>query len=140
VFLKNKTATLKRLGYYNDYSDDLPINLASQEKERRVYLQSHKSLFTLRYATYESEDNYQLNVKNKIEKGHGYELSIQEDHRYTLYYKKVLLLQGTWSRNGNELALYDESLQHTFYALIGDEKLISKYLPGEYDAIELKVQ
>ena len=144
VFLKDMTFIYDRgsdsadMNFWRMTTND--INYISQKKEREVYQQLHKDLYPphLYLGTYESENNCQPNQRGEWEKGRGYELNIQENYQYTLYYNRILILQGTWKRVGNELALYDESLQHSFYLLIGQDGLISKYLPGEYRSCILK--
>jgi len=129
AFLNGDTA----IWYREEREWEFPISgkgTILQKKEREAYLQQHKHEYPIRYETYEGEYNWQPTIGAKWEKGYDYELNIQKNHQYTLHYYRRLILKGTWSRNGNEIALYDESLQHTFYLLVGKDELISKYLPG----------
>ncbi|MDD6211144.1 MAG: hypothetical protein PUB21_11135 [Bacteroidales bacterium] len=139
VLFKGKTFIYQQDSGEADFWEESRIDSISLKKERETYLQQHKALYPLHFGTYESERN---KINNRGERGEGndYELTLQADHRYTLHYKRIPLLQGSWQRNGNELQLYDESLRHTFYLLIGEEGLISKSLPGEYLGIVLKIR
>ena len=139
IFLLNKTGYEFGQSYEYNFKKT-GIDSITQKKEREAYLQLHKDSYPhpLYLGVYESENNCQPTRGGKLEKGHGYELNIQENFQYTLHYNRILILQGTWKRSGNELALYDESLQHSFYLLIGQDGLISKYLPGEYRGSILK--
>ncbi|MDR1602477.1 MAG: hypothetical protein LBS42_08625, partial [Tannerella sp.] len=66
-----------------------------------------------------------------------YRLNIREENNYSLHYKDILLPEGKWQRDKNVLALYDVHLQHSFYLLIDEKGLVSKYLPGEYQGCSL---
>ena len=140
VFLLNKTGYEFGETYEYEFEQKIGIDSIIQKKEREAYQQLYKDSYphSLYLGIYESENNCQPNQRGEWEKGYDYELNIQENFQYTLHYNRILILQGTWKRVGNELALYDESLQHSFYLLIGRDGLISKYLPGEYRGSILK--
>ncbi|GHT48816.1 hypothetical protein AGMMS49982_00860 [Bacteroidia bacterium] len=50
---------------------------------------------------------------------------------------KFLLTMASLLLAANSFAKVDSHLQHSFYVLISKEKLISKYLPGEYRGLFL---
>ena len=86
--------------------------------ERKNYKRLNKNLFSFDLGTY----------KNK----QGFCLNIQQNNSYKLVFKNIILSEGQWFREGNELSLFDITLKHSFYLLIDNQKLISKFLPGEY--------
>ena len=51
-------------------------------------------------------------------------LILQPDHRYRMLIYNIIMSNGTWSLQGNELVLYDEDLKCKFYAFIKKDKLI----------------
>jgi hypothetical protein len=128
VFLENRY-----LGFYsNNHETDCmnsKISPSKQQEEREKYNQSHEAVFPLRKGIYRSE-------------GYGdalncYRLNIREENGYSLHYKDILLSEGKWQRDKNVLELCDVHLQHSFYLLIDEKGLISKYLPGEYQSCAL---
>jgi hypothetical protein len=50
---------------------------------------------------------------------------------------KILISEGKWKRDGNELSLFDVGLQHPLYVLINEKSLISTYLQGDFKGILL---
>ena len=132
VFSLNKTARWVGKSF-EPISKQIGIDSIAQKKERESYLQLHKEPYPIEYGLYESKYNCQINEWGKWVRGNGLELTLEEDNRYTLCFKKILILQGTWQRNGNEIALYDENLNHTFYILVDRLGLNIKYLPGEFE-------
>jgi TonB family protein len=114
-------------------------NIKNQKQERSRYTQTHTTLYPVYYATYESENNTIVN-KEYYQTELGYELKIQKENKYALYYKGILISEGQWKRNGNELSLFDVNLQHFFYVLTGEKGLISKYLPGDYRGMYLFIK
>ncbi|MCL1932218.1 MAG: hypothetical protein FWF53_00175 [Candidatus Azobacteroides sp.] len=151
LFMQKDIKVEKGFGFLEDkifircYDNDNPnyINLQiepeKQKTERYAYQKSHKTLYPIYYGTYESLDNtYQDDKYGIYETGRSYELQIKkEENKYLLYYKQILISEGTWKRDRNELSLFDENLQHSFYVLITEKGLISKYLPGEYKSCSL---
>jgi hypothetical protein len=111
--------------------------LIEQKQERQAYKQINKTMCHIYYGTYRSENNFVKYDKGIYETGRGYELKIMQEHKYVLYYKKILISEGKWDKNGNELALFDENLQHFFYVMVNKDGLISKYLPGDYKGCSL---
>jgi hypothetical protein len=132
TFMKNKIFIHQRDNYELECHTS-NINITKQKQERNTYQQSHKILYPIYYGTYESPDNTSRDDKYSIyETGLGYEVQIKKENKYSVYYKRILISEGTWERNRNELSLYDDNLQHPFYVLITEKGLVSKYLPGEY--------
>lgn len=131
-FLKDKSFSREIYNNENDYLTT-DITIEKQKQERNIYLKSHKRPYPVHYGIYESENNtFQDKEKNIHLTGLGYEIQLKKENKYTLHFKQILISEGIWNRNGNELSLFDETLQHSFYLLITDKGLISKYLPGEY--------
>jgi hypothetical protein len=135
LLLPNKTIKVKkgfafmRDRYFGTYGYDNEkdcwtrgISPSQQKEERAKYNREHETVFPLRTGFY-----YCTIIDNN-----GYLLNIQEDNGYTLSYLDILLSEWIWKREKNELSLYDVHLEHSFYLLIGENCLISKYLPGEY--------
>lgn len=121
-FLRNKCFIF----YGNNYDDGsicTDINTLTLQEERSSYKTSHKTIIPLFYGVYES--------------GGGFKLVIKPNNKYLLEYKSVVLSEGRWCRDGNEMELIDFDLKHPFYALINDKMLISKLLPGDYIGISL---
>ena len=59
-------------------------------------------------------------------------LNVRSDKQYILTYKNIILSEGMWKRQGNEILLFDVATKFFFYMLIDDNALISCLLPGEY--------
>jgi hypothetical protein len=137
AFMKNKD--LQYCGNIDKYQTRTVLyNITNQKRERQTYKQLHKTKYPLYYAIYESENNTVNDEKyGYFATGLGYELEFIKENKYRLLYKTILISEGTWKKDGNEIALFDSSLQHSFYVLISKEGLISKYLPGEYRSISL---
>ena len=93
------------------------------QKERKSYNISHNKLIPLYLGAFEG--------------GQGYKLSIQQNNKYKLEFKNIVLSEGKWCRNTNELELKDINLRCSFYLLINNKKLVSKLLPGEYKSCSL---
>lgn len=60
-----------------------------------------------------------------------FNLRVFRNKRYSLNFGGLIISKGFWSRDGNELVLYDNYLKRKFYMLIGKHILISKLLPGD---------
>jgi hypothetical protein len=54
-----------------------------------------------------------------------------------LEFKDIVLSEGKWCRNTNELELKDINLRCSFYLLIDNKKLVSKLLLGDYKSFLL---
>lgn len=136
-FLNNKIMTL----YPNNIQIDfppIPFNAAMQKQRREKYLRQYYFALPFTPGIYESE----YNTVNKgryttFETGLDYEINIMRNGSYVLQYKRITISGGTWERKGNEIVLFDESLKHHFHLLIGLKKLVSMYLPGEFNATTL---
>lgn len=137
VFLKDKVFHYRTTSAKTNY--DLPFyKIKNQKQERSTYKQLHKQLYPLSIGKYEEENNTVEDKEYNIyQTGLGYELDIKKEHSYIIYYKQLLLLEGQWKRNGNEIALFDSYLQHPFYVLLGKDCLISCYLPGDFHGMVL---
>lgn len=99
------------------------INAFMLQKERKSYNISHNKLIPLCLGVYED--------------GQGYKLSIQQNNKYKLEFKNIVLSEGKWCRNTNELELKDINLRCSFYLLIDNKKLVSKLLLGDYKSFLL---
>jgi len=64
---------------------------------------------------------------------YGFTLNIKCDRQYVFEYHGIILSEGTWSRNGNELVLVDTVLQYSFFVFIEKEGLNCLILPGNYN-------
>ncbi|GHT25941.1 hypothetical protein AGMMS4957_21300 [Bacteroidia bacterium] len=135
VFMKNKDFQYR--GNTDKYqARTILYSIANQKKERKLY--KKHPLYPFLPCIYESENN---TIDDKehgyFATGLGYELDFGEDNKYRLLYKSILIAEGKWEKAGNEIALFDFHLQHSFYVLISNGRLISKYLPGEYRGLFL---
>ncbi|MDD4921383.1 MAG: hypothetical protein PHS30_02780 [Bacteroidales bacterium] len=99
------------------------LNRHILQQERMKYMQLHKISIPLYSGVYEDVQ--------------GFNLNIQKDKKYKLWFKGILLSEGEWNRDGNELTLFDRTLRQPFYVLIGEKKLISSLLPGDYSQCSL---
>jgi hypothetical protein len=88
-----------------------------------------------------SQTKTEFNRSNKVENllncgiyvnEQGFSLYILQNKEYKLEFKNIILSKGMWSRDRNELVLFDITLKHKFFILIGEKVLISKLFPGEY--------
>ncbi|MDR1763386.1 MAG: hypothetical protein LBR64_05480 [Dysgonamonadaceae bacterium] len=98
---------------------------AEQQKERILYKKTHKTVYPFDLGSYN---------------GFFSQLNLQSDGRYTLYFYNVLISDGIWGKDENEIYLYDANLHHNFYVLVGDGKLIGKYLPGYFEGDNVLVK
>jgi TonB family protein len=121
AFIANKTFVYSWAA--NGETSPSELNSVKQYNDRTKYLQTHTTPESLYYGQYGGLSYYLLDL--------------QKDNRYTLHYKNILISIGTWEKSGNELALYDTSLQHKFYLMIEKNKLVSKYIPGDERGIVL---
>jgi len=119
----------KRFVYYNSITISEPKFLSSNidarmlQEERKSYKNRHITLVPLNFGIFENEQ--------------GFKLNIQQNNKYKLEFKNIILSEGEWNRDNNELELKDLNLKHSFYVLINDKKLISKLLPGDYKGFSL---
>ena len=102
TFLIGKVLTFDQ-DIYTKYMNPR-INPDMQQKNRTEYLRIHTDLYPFYYGKYESVFGYQLNLK--------------EDKQYTLFYKNVLISEGRWERQKNEVILFDTHLQHPSLAVV----------------------
>jgi TonB family protein len=121
IFLMRKVLTFDQDIYTKCMKPE--INPEKQQRSRAEYLRLHSTLYTFHYGQYGSVSAYQLDLKR--------------DKQYTLFYKDILISEGTWKRQGNEIILFDTHLQHSFYVLVGKDRLISCYLPGDFYGLSL---
>ena len=131
-----KDKCFKNLGSVYDNSNvynalgitkDMTLSL---EQERKEYLLSHSKAYPINIGKY-SDIGYAYSFKLNILADSTYSLELWMDGW------KVALFEGIWNRNCNELILYDNNLKCNFYMLIGENKLISKLLPGDYKGVTL---
>lgn len=117
----------KSFVYYNCITEPefiVPnINALILQEERKKYKKTHITLFPLNYGIFENEQ--------------GFKINIQQNNKYKLEFKNIILSEGEWHRDDNELELKDLDLKHSFYILINDKMLISKLLPGDYKGCSL---
>jgi TonB family protein len=92
------------------------------QNARNKYKQMHPDKYPLYYSQY---------INNV------YALEIKKENKYVLSFQGLLLAEGIWKRDGNELLLFDKASQHTYYVLIAKEGLIGKYLPGNFNNLIL---
>jgi TonB family protein len=116
--------TLKLYGISYEPKDNMQSNISPVQiqREREAYKHAHPDKYPLYYSRYINGD---------------YVLEIQKEYKYTLQYRGILLSEGIWKKDGNELLLSDNSLQHKFVVLTGKEGLIGKYLPGNFSNLIL---
>ena len=109
-----------------EITKDMPLSL---EQERKEYQLSSVQTYPLKNGKYSGDEYY------------PFELYLSADSTYSMEFRigywDIAFFEGTWSRNGNELILCNANLQCNFYMLIGEDKLISKLLPGDYEGITL---
>lgn len=101
------------------------IDALMLQEERKSYNNTHVTLFPLKFGKFENEQ--------------GFKLNIQQNNWYKLEFQNIIISEGRWHRDNNELELIDINLQHSFYTLINDKMLISKLLPGDYKGCSLIV-
>lgn len=119
----------RRFVYYNIITSSEPKFLSSNldahmlKVERKSFSKTHLTLAPLNFGIFENEQ--------------GFKLNIQKNNKYKLEFKNIILSEGEWRRDDNELKLKDINLNHSFYVLINDKMLISKLLPGDYKGCSL---
>jgi hypothetical protein len=126
----------KSFGFRSTYVDAFTLDWLknfdsiSVEKDRAKYKIKNYKLFPLANGIYLSNKCVQCEFE--------YRLMINKDSTYNLYFKDLLISEGTWKRKGVELILYDTSLKHQFHLMIGHRVLISKLLLGDYESTVLQ--
>lgn len=99
-----------------------------------------KPAYTKRKIMLLNQERHKHNLKEKVKNplsygiyksAWGLGLNLQSNSKYTLEYKGIILSKGTWNREENELLIKDSILNHSFYILIGKNKLIGRFLPEE---------
>lgn len=78
------------------------------------------------------QNNAQLVVGQYKDQNHRYTIILEDGGRYLMYLKDVLLLEGIWRQQDNNVVLHDDRLNHDFTMAIGNEKLLSLGIPGEF--------
>jgi TonB family protein len=116
--------TFKLYGITYEPAESILSNYSSIRirQERENYKKSHPDQYKLYYSQYSNGD---------------YIIDIQKEYRYILRYRQLIISEGIWKKKGNELLLFDNSLQYMFTILIGKEGLIGKYLPGNFNNLIL---
>jgi len=123
-FIKNK-----RFVYYSSITNSEPKFLSSNkealmlQEKRKSCMKAFITLAPLNFGVFENEQ--------------GFKLNIQQNNKYKLEFKNIILSEGEWLRDDNELELKDLNLKHSFYVLINDKMLTSKLLPGDYKGCSL---
>lgn len=118
----------KKFHYYRTYMDDSMLSLNDIEKERlerekceSYYVESRtKDRVPLQLGTYWGECNLAV--------------SIMTNNRYKIFLEPsskeyYLLSEGAWTKNGNELSMYDPNLDYSFLCLIREKNLIRVRFP-----------
>ncbi len=123
-WLLKKSFVFLNKSVYNEEKHVPKLDTSSIIQKRNDYNKSHKPNIPLVTGVYE-------NVRSSTS------LNIQSNNKYKLLYKSIVLSEGIWTRKGNELALFDTAVKHTFYVLIDNNAIISCLLPGDYIGIVL---
>lgn len=123
-WLMKKSFVFFNKSVYNEEKHIPKINVSSFIRKRYEYKKSHKTGIPLYPGIYDD-------IRSRTS------LNIQSNNQYSMMYKSIILSQGSWRRNGNELVLLDSALKQPFYVLIGNNVLISCLLPGDYVGISL---
>lgn len=78
------------------------------------------------------QDNPQMVAGQYEDQNHDNVLIINNDGKYQLYLKDVLLSEGHWNQKDNLLVLHDIQLNHDFNFAIGKRSLLSLGVPGDF--------
>jgi hypothetical protein len=118
-WFKNKHFIFDKKTHSNpeEFESAPKINASSILLERKKYNSIHKTVIPMSLGFYKSN-------------GFFFSLNLLPNNNYSYQYKTLKLSEGTWSRNGNILILYDTTLKISLYALISNNLLISNILPG----------
>jgi hypothetical protein len=122
TFLLYQTFKLYGITYKPEESIPSGYSSIRIRQERENYKKSHPNQYKLYYSQYSNGD---------------YIIDIQKEYKYVLRYRQLIISEGIWEKKGNELLLFDNSLQCMFTILIGKEGLIGKYLPGNFNNLIL---
>lgn len=122
-FLQNKVFTLD---YFNSW--EVPVHISCSynqiKEERESYNISHPKDFIFSSGKYVSS--------------FGHSVELFEDNSFKVEYKGCLLSQGEWKRNKNEIQLFDPLNPNSYFLLINECGLESKFLPGDCKGFALK--
>lgn len=86
------------------------------EVECEEYNNEHRQEIPLKFGFY--GDKYETSLL--------YNYRVNDDSTFSITYKKIVISEGTWSRNNNVLILTDKDLLFPSYLLIGEDCLMSK--------------
>jgi len=100
------------------------IKFKPLKQERADFKKLYKEKFNLNYGVYENEVGFSINFLS--------------DNKYKFEYRKIILSEGTFKKNENELVLFDTALNYPFYVFIKKNVLISKLLPEDYEGNTFK--
>jgi hypothetical protein len=117
-FLQNKKFIKSYLDIYDKPSIS-DFNNLSLKDSLSCFGKKNKELYNLNYGTYLMQLDFTLNIDAK--------------YNFKFSYSNIVLLQGTWKRNQNEIILNDAFLKHYFYVIIEKDKLKCKILPGGFN-------
>lgn len=123
---KSKIACLKtrERGSSDEIQDNINFTIKQREKVIKKFVKQEPSNCALTFGTY----------KNIRDDGKYY-LTLNDDGNYVFRFKDVIVSQGFWKKDKNQLELNDIELSHKFEFFVGDGKLVSKNIPGEYGCI-----
>ena len=123
---KSKIACLKtrESGSSDEIQDNINFTIKQREQVIKKFVKQEPSNCTLTLGTYKSIYDYGT-----------YYLTLNDDGNYVLKFKDIVVSQGFWKKKRKQLELNDIELSHKFEFYVGEGRLISKSIPGEYGCI-----
>ncbi len=123
---KSKIACSKicESGSSDEIQDNINFTIKRREKSIKKFVKKEPSNCTLTLGTYKSDYGYGT-----------YYLTLNDNGDYELRFIDVVVSQGFWKKKRKQLVLNDIELSHKFEFFVGEGRLISKSIPGEYGCI-----
>lgn len=123
---KSKIACSKtrESGSSDEIQDNIDFTIKQREKVIKKFVKKEPSNCTLTLGTYISTYSYGT-----------YYLTLNDDGNYVLKFQDIVVSQGFWEKKRKQLELNDIELSHKFEFYVGEGRLISKGILGDYGCI-----
>ncbi len=105
----------------------------THDDDKRLILDVINDLSKQNKTDYHKKRYFLYPLKTGIYKREGFSLHIQAGNRYRYLFNHIVLSEGTWTQDGNEITLFDPTLKRSFKTYMDGKKLSGRYLPGNLE-------
>lgn len=112
-----KNIKLIKSGDYYDSEEDILAD-GNMDQLRQLNNITNPGNNILRFGQYEAGNDYR------------FILILKETNQYVFKFRNLILSEGEFRTNGNEVKLYDASLEHDFYLFVSKNELENVFFPG----------